>query len=602
MKLRKTISLLLCALLVLAMLTGCKQQNQEQAEGAAAGEAPEVTILSIAKNETAVNVVRDQLTKSGFRVKLNLQPDYSSYAAQAEANNFDLLIGDWTTTIGNGDYAVRALFRSDGSSNRTGINDPEIDSLIDKAATLTSDKAIDVYREFEEKLVNENAYVIPLYNTIKSWAYNKEVMKPVRIKKGREAAWEQFDFVDESKRDTAVLVITDIFDTITSLDPIKANDGATVMNNANMFVRLMNLDDENIPTTVGTLSYNYAIAEGNSEVYFILRDDINFTKVENKHAVDSGVMVGGEDVVYSLNRAMNKDSVPEHRTYSVHASLKSAEILTDTSELDNVKLTGSSKSIREELEKGLKTPISKIIENKKDVNNAKGNYQIIKVTTKTPFPQILNTLAHPSAGIVCKEQIEKINTYDIATYDRTKDIAYGDQSVIVEGDTYNNHLYCSGPYIPIYKNDYEIFFEKNPNYMRGTESEPKVAKISSKIIKDVDSSISALRSGEVHFVKRLEVQHYDIIKNEAKLQLIQIPSNSVHHMDCNMNPSSICSDENIRKAILYSVNQDEFVAVFNNQVKKAFSTLTPVMDTGLEHKADLAKAKEYLNAYFESKK
>jgi len=321
MKLRKTISLLLCALLVLAMLTGCKQQNQEQAEGAAAGEAPEVTILSIAKNETAVNVVRDQLTKSGFRVKLNLQPDYSSYAAQAEANNFDLLIGDWTTTIGNGDYAVRALFRSDGSSNRTGINDPEIDSLIDKAATLTSDKAIDVYREFEEKLVNENAYVIPLYNTIKSWAYNKEVMKPVRIKKGREAAWEQFDFVDESKRDTAVLVITDIFDTITSLDPIKANDGATVMNNANMFVRLMNLDDENIPTTVGTLSYNYAIAEGNSEVYFILRDDINFTKVENKHAVDSGVMVGGEDVVYSLNRAMNKDSVPEHRTYSVHASL-----------------------------------------------------------------------------------------------------------------------------------------------------------------------------------------------------------------------------------------------------------------------------------------
>lgn len=602
MKVKRIIALLMCIVMVLSV-TGCsiKTKSDTVNKQVTSNEAPEITFLAMSKQETMINVVRDQLTKAGFNVKLNLQPDWGSFDAQQEADNYDIFLLDWTTTIGNGDYAVRALFRSDGSTNLNHLNDPELDKLIDEAATLTFDKALPVYKAFEDKLVTENAYIIPLRNGVKTQAYNKEVLKNVTIKKGREAAWEQWDFVDESKRNTEVAIITDIFDNITSFDPIKANDGETVMNNANIFVRLMNLDDENVPTTKGTLSYNYAIAEGNSDVYFVLRDDINFSKVENKKAVDSGVRVGAEDVVYSIERAINKDSVPDHRTYSVHDATKGAEIVTDTSVLDSIKVSGTNKTIREELEKGLKTPIKELTDNKKSVNNSQGKYQIVKVSTKEPFPQLINTLAHPSAGIVCKEQIEKINTYDITTYDRNKDIAYGDQSTITEGSTYNNTLYCSGPYIPIYKNDYEIYFEKNPYYMVGTECEPKIAKISSKIIKDLDSSTSALRNGEVHYVKRMNETQYDVVKNDPKLELQQIPSNSVAYLTCNMSPNRITSNVNIRKAILYAINQEELLAVFNNQGAKAFSTLSPLMDTGNEHFADLEKSKEFLNNYYEDK-
>ena len=81
---------------------------------------------------------------------------------------------------------------------------------------------------------------------------------------------------------------------------------------------------------------------------------------------------------------------------------------------------------------------------------------------------------------------------------RNKDIAYGDQSTVTEGATYNNTLAVSGPYIMLYKNDYEVVFEKNPGYMAGTEHEPRINRVEVKFIKDLDSSLSALRSGEIH--------------------------------------------------------------------------------------------------------
>ena len=37
-----------------------------------------------------MNIVRDQLIKNGFDVKLNIQPDYGSFTAQKDAGNYDL--------------------------------------------------------------------------------------------------------------------------------------------------------------------------------------------------------------------------------------------------------------------------------------------------------------------------------------------------------------------------------------------------------------------------------------------------------------------------------------------------------------------------------
>ena len=57
------------------------------------------------------------------------------------------------------------------------------------------------------------------------------------------------------------------------------------------------------------------------------------------------------------------------------------------------------------------------------------------------------------------------------------------------------------------------------------------------------------------------------------------------------------SEESLRKAILYSINQDEIINYYQGNKKKAVSTVSPLVETGNELKADAAKVNEFLEAF-----
>lgn len=612
MKRQGKIALLLLLSLVI-ILSGCSvktkgevsEPTNKPSEGTNTGTTDasgvQIELLAMSANEDDVNIVRDQLKRNGFDVKLNVQPDYGSFKAQEDAGNYDISMTGWTTVTGNPDYAVRALFKTGGDYSIH--NDTEIDALIDKAATETPEEYAETYKQFDEKLVFEKAYIAPLYTSQKAQALNKEKLnaESVRISKSRSLPWEEVDFKDTAKRDSEPLVLQSTMPVLTSLDPIKGNDGSINIINTNMHVRLVNLTDDDKVTSEGSLSLNHAIAEGNSEYYFILRDDINFAKVENKKAVDSGERVGADDVIFSLNRAKDKNSVPDHRTYTLHEHIATVDVVTDLASLEAVKVSGSDVSVKEALETGLEQKVAALVSDKTEANSKDGKYQVVKVTTTLPFPQVLNYLAHQSAGIVSKKQVESINTYDVAKFDVNKDIPYGDQNTVTEGDSYNNTLYTSGPYILSHKNDYEAIFYKNPNYMKDTKHDPKISNIKVRFIKDMDSSLSALRSGEIDLLYGLTENKYDIIKNDSKLQLQAIPSNAVTYVRFNTANRPVAESADLRKAVLYSIDQDEFVAFYGGNKVKAISTLSPIVNTGLELKADKEKVKEHLAAYQASK-
>jgi peptide/nickel transport system substrate-binding protein len=604
---KKTLLPILLAFVL--MLAGCVKTKSDVAEkpssdsksGSNASEQVEIEVLGMSSGEEDLNIVRDQLVKNGFKVKLNIQPDYGSFKAQQDAGNFDVAVSGWTTVTGNPDYAVRSLFKSGGDYSI--MADPEIDKLIDKASTQTAKDYVKTYKDLEQRLVFDKAYIAPLYISLKTQAVNKDVLNPksVRLSKSRSLAWETIDFNDAAKRETEPLILSQTMPTLTSLDPIKGNDGSINMINTNMYVRLINLTDDDKITSDGSLSRNYSIADGNSEYYFLLRDDINFAKITDKEAVDTGERVGADDVIFSLDRAKDKNSVPDHRTYSLHEHIKTAEVVTDVSALEKVKQSGSDKSVREALEKGLDTPISTLVGDKTQANNKEGKYQVVKVTTTEPFPQVLNYLAHQSAGIVSKKQVESINTYDVASFDVSKDIPYGDQNTVTEGDKYNNTLYASGPYILSYKNDYEAIFHKNPGYMKGTENEPKISNIKLRFIKDMDSSLSALRNGEIYVLYGVPENKHDVVEGDSKLKLQSMESNAVTYLLFNTKNREVAKSEDLRKAVLYSINQDEIISYYQGKKIKAVSTVSPIVKTGNELKADPAKAKEFLNNYLSSK-
>ncbi|GIP45443.1 peptide ABC transporter substrate-binding protein [Paenibacillus sp. J45TS6] len=561
----------------------------------------DIELLAMSSNESDVNIIRDQLIKNGFNVKLNLQPDYGSFKAQEDAGNYDISLSGWTTVTGNPDYAVRSLFKTGGDYSK--LADPEVDKLIDQAATETPEEYTETYKKLEDYLVFDKAYIAPLYISLKSQGFNKDVLNPdtIRLSKSRSQVWESIEFNDASKNTTEPLLLTQAASTLTSLDPIKGNDGSINAINTNMYVRLVNLTDDDQITSEGSLSLNHGIAAGNSDYYFVLRDDINFAKITDKKAEDSGERVGAEDVIFSLNRAKDQNSVPDHRTYSLHEHIKDAEIVTDLSSLESIKQAGSGNPIIDVLNQGLDQGITQLVSDKTQADHKSGKYQVVKVTTTEPFPQVLNYLAHQSAGIVSKKQVESINTYDVANFDVNKDIPYGDQNTVTEGSSYNNTLYASGPYILSSKNDYEAVFYKNPGYMTGTENEPKISEIKVKFIKDADNALSALRSGEIHMYYGVPETKYDLVKQDSKLQLQTLESNGVSYLLFNTKGRDVAESEDLRKAILYSINQDEILSFYNNNKFKAVSTVSPIVKTGNELVSDPAKVKQYLAKYQESK-
>lgn len=597
----------LCSAMTMS-LAACGNSNSTTATTAAGSDSknqtkvetqPEtITLLGQSSSEDVLNILRDQLDKAGFDVELNMQPDYASMTAQQDAGNFDLLVTGWTTVTGNVDYAVRGIFHSSGDYNKSPLIDEKIDELIDKGATETAEASVATYTELENYMVTENAYLFPLYSSMKMMAYNNELLKADSIyqPKSRPGRWEMYEYIDAANNDTRALTLTQTSSSPSTLDPIQANDGTMNTLSGNMYVKIINLTDDDAITTDSSLSYAYAIAEGNSEYYFLLRDDVFFSKVEDGQVVNTGIRVGGEDVVFSLDRAKDKNSVATHKTYTLHNHMENIEIVTDLDELSSVTETTGSGNILDTLNAAVSTPITALTADDEAADNAAGTYQVVKVTTTEPFPQVLNYLAHQSAGILNKDQVTEMNSkFDVASYDPTKDVCYGDFSAVKNGD---NHLWCSGPYQFVSVDDYGIVFEKNPGYMADDEAfAPRIKNIYMKFIKDTTSATSSFRAGEVDLLGSVSATDVDVVEADSKFTVMKKASNGVTYAIPNLREGSKLNNTDLRLAILYAINQDDFIAFNNGYVNPVYSTVGTLIETGNVLKQDLTKSAEHLAAY-----
>lgn len=601
---KRMISLLLCGAMVFS-LTACGKTKKPGSSGnSGAQQASGVTLrlLGYSTQESDLNILRDQLNKVGFNVELNMQPDYSSFKTVQDTGAWDIAMSGWTTVTGNPDYAVRDVYASYGEYNNSGIDDSKVDELIDKAAAETPAEYQNTYKELEDYAITEKAYQLPLYATKGTRAINKTVVdeNTVRNPQSRSAVWENYSYVDPSQNETRTLMMTQIMNTLTSLDPIQANDGSINQLSSNINIRIVNLEDDDTVTSEGSLSRNHAVAEGNSDYYFILRDDVFFSKVENKHVVATDVRVGAEDVEFSLERAADQKSVALHKTYNLHNHMKDVTIVDNLDELKNAKDSDTGKPIIEVLSEGLDSAVTELTTDKTKVDNANGIYQVVKVTTTTPFPQVLSYLAHQSAGILNKEAVTEMNSkFDVETYDATKDVCYGDSANIKSG---NNHLWMSGPYALVNLDDYQVTFEKNPGYMAGTDHEPKISNIAIKFIKDPTAATSAFRANEVDILDSVNSNDVATLEENKDYKVYKYIRHAITYCDLNMKDGNVLANEDLRKAVFNAINQEEFVAYHNEMVIPAYSTFSTIIKTDNVHKQDLEKTTEYLKAYQESAK
>lgn len=594
----------LLSLAMVCSMTACNARKSDTTNPTTDSktETEKIRLLGYSYYESTMNILRDQLTKAGFEVEVNLQPDYSSMVTARDTGEWDIAMSGWTTVTGNPDYAVRDIYASYGEYNSGGINDSKIDELIDKAAKETPAEYVKTYKELEDYLVTENAYTLPLYANKGIRAINNTVVdeSTVHNPQSRSAFWEKYSYVDASQNETRPLVLTQMMGELTSLDPIQANDGSINQLSANINVRIVNMTDDDQIVPDGSLSRNIAIGEGNNEFYFILRDDVFFSKVEDGHAVNTGVRVGAEDVEFSLERAADKNSVASHKTYNLHNHMSDVSIVTDIEELKGVNDSDTGKPVFETLSANLPSEIKTLTADKTQVDNANGVYQVVKVSTEEAFPQVLYYLAHQSAGILNKEVVTEMNSkFDVATYDPTKDVCYGDSAAIKSG---NNYLWMSGPYALVSYDDYQVSFEKNPGYMAGTENEAKISNVTIKFIKDTSSAASEFRSGGIDIMDSVATNDVATLEENKDFTVFKYVRHATTFCEFNMKNGNKFENIDLRKAVLYAINQEEYIAYNNGLVGPLYSSFSTLIDTGNKLEFNAEKSAEHLAAYQESVK
>ena len=595
---KKLFALVLSIALILTMFVGCGVKTKGTDTGTDHEKVP-ITLLSLSSLETETNVVRDQLTKAGFDVTLSIQPDYGSLFTQVDARNYDIYLCTMKVLSGNPDYGCRSMFYSTGIDNDSKVVDAEVDRLIDLGASQLPQDYEETYAQLERYVVEEKAYFAPICRTMSSYGFNKNIVDASTITVGQSKYlyWSQIDYVDESLRDTRPLVVCNdrVFG---QFDPLTCDGTHRVLANTN--IKMLELDDNDNIVTNRALAYNYSIGEGNSTFYFVLRDNVGFYTAIDGELVDTGEKVGAEDVIFTYNRLRDPDAVPGHQVYDNYACISDVASVTDLSELENTVDAQTGKTVKEILEAGLPAPISELVSSKNATNNAAGKYEVVKVTTSTPFPQILNFLCDYCSGIVSKKQVESINTPELlANYDPTKDTRYGDAQYLMEGSGKQNTLWCSGPYVIKSMNDYEAVCERNPAFMPGTEMAPAIKNITLKYIADKDASISALRSGEIDVTDNVPANQVQVVESDANFGLVSSLINGCIQMKFNLDEDHITNNEDIRKAILYSINQDEVVAVKNGLGGKCYTAMTMLKNDN-DLIPDPNKVKEHLDNYFAS--
>lgn len=582
---KKIIALILCLTMMVSIAVTAQAKSASDIS---------LKLLYNASDEMTANVVRDLLSKAGFKVEMSAAADGATFRELEKGGNFDIAIASWANPVGTPDYGCRGIWESVGDSNLLGINDAYLDQLVNQAAAETADVYINTYGTAEKYAIEEQCYMTPLYMAMYARPSSKVLTEDSVTPNQR---WENMHYVDASLADTRVLNITQTGSNFFTLDCIRADDLTSGYTLDEAYIHLLTLQPDWSCTVDESLSYSFAISETNDSYYFLLRDDCFFARVDKDgNAYNSGVMVSGEDVVYSLNRAMDKDSTPLHACYSMFASMSGVEIVTDMTELETVK-TGSGKTVKEVLTEG--AALETLVASKTEVDNDAGKFQVVKVTTKVPYPQILSALTFHGAGIVDAEWVEEHNKgVDFANYNASKDRLYGDSKYITETD-FDNDLSVSGNYVPCVMNDYEMKLQANPGLRTREDHSTVIKNIALKFIGDKDAALNSLRSGDVDFAYSIPTTKYDIVTNDPNLYLTTFPGIRVYVLAFNMHGNSpVSTSADLRKAIASCINFQALYAVNRGTVLEAYSPLSTCLETGNKINYQKGDTQKFLDAYF----
>lgn len=164
------------------------------------------------------------------------------------------------------------------------------------------------------------------------------------------------------------------------------------------------------------------------------------------------------------------------------------------------------------------------------------------------------------------------------------------------GDNWGRHPVGTGPftYDPAeYRPDEHVILRKNPNYFRrdaSGEPLPYLDEVEIEILRDPIAAMTALRTGQVDILQRVNPQHVPIMERAKGVTVVTAPSRMP--LVCIMNERKpLFSDVRVRRAIGgYGINRKEIAqTVFQGRAKP----LVGMIAEGVQDYLDLTEMYPY---------
>lgn len=150
---------------------------QELLEEAGVTDEIEMVLVTVAGTTFAniAQVIQQQLEPIGIRVTIDALESGAANDRVFSQGDFDMTVRRWGTMIDPHDFTGE-FFYSDGAYNFPGLDDPDLDALLDSGiATPDEDERREIYREVEEYLVRDVVPYVFLYRPTSFAAFHEDL-------------------------------------------------------------------------------------------------------------------------------------------------------------------------------------------------------------------------------------------------------------------------------------------------------------------------------------------------------------------------------------------------------------------------------------------
>ena len=214
-------------------------------------------------------------------------------------------------------------------------------------------------------------------------------------------------------------------------------------------------------------------------------------------------------------------------------------------------------------------------------------FAAVETITAPDDSTVVITLAQPSPNLLVS----------IAGF---KGMAIIPEEIVTDG-TIGTSPVGTGPFRFVSQSpDEGIILEKNPDYWRASEGLPKLEGIQYVQIPDASTKLTALRTGEVHWIDSVPPQDIESLSAEDGITVGRVPGGDYHYFAFNQNREPF-SDVRVRQAIAMAINRDEiavaaqFGAATPNQTAIPASNAAWHFDYAPYASADIAGAQALLD-------